>query len=380
MKILIFTHNYPISFRERRNAGIFVHDFATELAKTNEVVVICPGSFDKKVKFGQVAVHFFTWRGDKHLGRLRFWNPFDLFYGLNLFFRGIKILSRVSRETKPDFSLAMWAIPGGIFAYFAKIMFGIPYAVWVLGSDFYVYAKIPIIGFFIKYILKNAKYTFADGISLSSEVSKVTKRKCYFLPSSTNFDYPIEKKTIKIRETQLVLTFIGRMEFIKGPDLLIDAILKLKNKINNLKVNFVGDGSLLPVLKQRVKGAGISERFVFFGNVDDPQKIFSILSNSDWLIIPSRSDSIPLVFSEGMKAGTPVIVADLPDLKYLVKKYKIGFSFQAENVNKLSNIIKMLPEKLDVKRKFQQNTKPVVRLFSVQESSRELEEIIKTAL
>src|SRR3989338_4095247 len=126
MKILILTHNYPINSKERRNAGIFVHDFATELAKTNSVTVICPGGFDKKVNFGSVEVYFFSWRGDKHLGKLRFWNILDVFYGFNLFFRGMKVLSQVAREKQPDFSLAMWAIPGGIFAYIAKIRFRIP--------------------------------------------------------------------------------------------------------------------------------------------------------------------------------------------------------------------------------------------------------------
>lgn len=369
MNIIIFTHNYPISVYERRNAGIFVHDFATELARTNSITVVCPASFDKKVKFGSVTVYFFSWRGGKHLGKLRFWNPFDLSYGLNLFLRGSKILSQVAREIKPDFSLAMWAIPGGIFAYIAKIKFDIPYAVWVLGSDFYVYSKIPILGLFITYVLKNAKYTFADGISLAAEVNKVTGNKCFFLPSSTNFDLHLSKRKTRSYKDKIVLTFVGRMEEIKGPDLLLDAILELRGKAKDYKVNFIGDGSLLLVLKRKAKEGGIKDYIKFYGNLDEKDKIISVLGSSDWLIIPSRSDSIPLVFSEAMKVGIPVIAADLPDLKYLIDKYKVGLYFKSKRSDELSSIIGKLRDYESLRRGFQRNTLAARQIFSLQNSA-----------
>lgn len=48
MKILIITHNYPVSAGDRQNAGIFVYDFAHELVKYAEVTVFCPGAITKR--------------------------------------------------------------------------------------------------------------------------------------------------------------------------------------------------------------------------------------------------------------------------------------------------------------------------------------------
>lgn len=374
MNIIIFTHNYPISRFERRNAGIFVHDLAKELSKTNSVTVICPGSFNKKSKFGNITVYFFGWGRNKHLGKLRFYKPLDIFYGFNLFFQGIKTLLSAVKETKPEFTLAMWAIPSGFFGYFTKIIFGVPYAIWVLGSDFYVYAKIPLVGFFIRYVLKEAKYTFADGISLSEEVSQVTGRRCLFLPSSTNLEVAIKKKKNSYNH-KIVLTFIGRMELIKGPDVLVDAILELKDKIKNFRFNFLGDGSLLSILKKRVAKVGVEDHVFFYGNVDSKVKIINLLNNSHWLIIPSRSDSIPLVFSEAMKVGIPVIASDLPDLKYFIDNYKVGLFFTTGDHHSLAAIISGLDGDGigGLKRmKFLKNVKILGQIFSLKNSTNEI--------
>ncbi len=368
MKFIIFTHNYPTSISERRNAGIFVHDFACELAKTNSVSVVCPGSFNKKTKFDGVTVYFFSWGNGKHLGKLRFWNPLDLSNGLNLIRQGFNTLRVAVKETKPDFALVMWAIPGGFFAYIAKVIYGIPYAIWVLGSDFYVYSKIPILGFFISSVLKSAKYTFADGISLSSQVGEVTGKKCFFLPSSTTFDTKVKNQKSKNHRKEIVLTFIGRMELIKGPDLLVDAILKLQGKISNFRINFIGDGSLLPRLEKRVEKGNVKRYVRFYGNLDDRSKIINVLSASDWIIIPSRSDSIPLVFSEAMKVGVPVIASDLPDLKYFIDKYKVGLNFKTEDSNELSRIIGNLTNYNKRMKEFKSNASKVAGMFTVKSS------------
>lgn len=388
MKIIIFTHNYPTSLSERRNAGIFVHEFARNLAKTNSVSVVCPRNLSmnqnnnfEKIRFEGVDVYFFGWKGNKHLGKLKFWNPRDIYYAINLLMRGFRTISIAVQETRPDFAIAMWAIPGGFFAYFSKLIFGIPYVVWVLGSDFYVYAKIPGVGLLITHVLKNAKYIFADGISLSDKVGKTVGKKCFFLPSSTDINLSLKtKRDILNQKTkkggQTVLTFIGRMEPIKGPDILLDAILQLKNKARNFKINFLGDGSLLPILKEKAARYGLKNRIKFYGNVDDKGIILKVLANTHWLIIPSRSDSIPLVFSEAMKVGVPIIASELDDLKYIINKYEVGICFKPENSEELSSILEKIDSWEKKRNIFKKNTGRVSKDFSLESSSKMLLKMI----
>ena len=48
------------------------------------------------------------------------------------------------------------------------------------------------------------------------------------------------------------------------------------------------------------------------------------IRDCDCVVIPSRRDSIPLVFSEAVRIGVPVIVADVGDMGELVRQYGNG--------------------------------------------------------
>ena len=363
-KVLILTHNYPRNKNDRQNAGIFVHDFTKQLLKKNiEVSVVCPGQNDSKSIIENVPVYWFQFDQERKLGQLHLWNPVDLIKFVKFFTKGIERSGEVSKKLKPDFCIAMWAFPAGFFAYLIWKKYQVGYAIWALGSDIYVYARLPIAGLLIKKILNNAKYLFADGIDLSSRVSQISGRKCAFLPSASNFGAIRTKPKNESKSKKIVLTFVGRMEVVKGPDILIDALIGAKDVIENFEVNLIGDGILLDDLKKRVAGEGLGYYLRFYGNISDKGKIAKILSMSNWLIIPSRSDSIPLVFSEAMKTGLPVIASNLPDLKYLINKYRVGLYFEMGNSAKLAAIIRSLKKEDSVS--FRKNTSHVAKIFNV---------------
>ena len=49
----------------------------------------------------------------------------------------------------------------------------------------------------------------------------------------------------------------------------------------------------------------------------------------DWLVIPSRIESIPLVFVDALHMGIPVVAAAVGDLDLLVTQYAVG-SWQSQ--------------------------------------------------
>lgn len=378
MRIAIFTHNYPESKSDRQNAGIFVHDFARELTKQkNDVFVVCPGQKTTRLEIDNIPVYRFAWGRNKKLGQLKLWNPADLINLFQFLISGYQRAHKITSVIKPNLCLAMWAFPSGVFTYLLKKHLGIPYSIWVLGSDIYIYAKLPIVGYFIKKTLQEAEYLFADGIDLARKVESVSSKKCLFLPSASSF-VSRKRKGESQNKKKIVLTFVGRMEPVKGPDIFINVLTKIKDKIKNFEIHLLGDGSLLPSLKNQVRDAGIENNIHFYGNVNDKQEIARVLSMSHWLIIPSRSDSIPLVFSEGMKNGAPVIASALPDLKYLINKYKVGIHFKPESENKLASIIANLPKLRRERTFFSQNTAKAAELFNIKKSAQEFLKVWKS--
>ena len=96
------------------------------------------------------------------------------------------------------------------------------------------------------------------------------------------------------------------------------------------------------------------------------------MQKTDWLVIPSRSDSIPLAFSEAMKLGVPVISSALPDLKYLINKYKVGLLFKPECYQELAGLIEKLPQEKNKWESFYKNTKKAADIFRLDRSVTEL--------
>ena len=365
----IITHNLPYNLGNRQNAGIFVYDIAQEIAVNNSVVIFCPAEGGRKSKLGKLSIINFPVISGNKLGNLKFYNPVDIFRFIIFFISGTFSLVRFITHKNITVNISMWAFPSGVFAYLAKIFFGIPYVTWCLGSDIYVFAKKPILKNIIRLILRNSSFVFADGLDLSHKVEKLSGKKCIFIPSATNVKY--RRKAFLKSKNIINLVYVGRLELIKGPDILLRALTLIKKDISRFIIHIIGDGSLLESLKKKAIDNNISNQIVFHGNIDF-REISNIVNKADWLIIPSRSDSIPLVFSESMKCGTPIIASNLPDLKYLIDKYKVGILFKKNDSRGLANLITKLPKLNSDRVYFFKNTKIAAKDFNIEKSAHEV--------
>src|SRR4030042_2917448 len=132
MRIAILTHNYPLQSFEKKDAGVFIYDFAQALAKKlGQVFIFCPDYVGPKENYKKTPVTWFPWGGKKtKLGDLKIWNPISFYYYLSFFWNGRREILRFIKDNQIDFCLAMWSFPNGFFAWQAKKILGVPYAVW----------------------------------------------------------------------------------------------------------------------------------------------------------------------------------------------------------------------------------------------------------
>lgn len=319
MRIGIYTHNYPKWKGDRADAGIFVSDFANELSKEHEIFVFNTGP--ESGKFG-------NWKLTNPLSVVRF---------VELFIRKTVESIKFARENRLDFILTFWALPSGVLAYFTKLVLDTPYGVWCLGSDLNFYAKVPILKTLIKLSLKNANFRFANSHILCKIGERFSKRHFNFLPAVTENTYNFSKK-IKLASSCINFLFVGRLEKVKGVDVLINAAqILLRNKVK-FKINILGDGTMRVYLENLVKKNGLENCIKFIGQANK-EMVFSYMKFSDYLVIPSRKESLPLVIVEAAKMGLPMIVAEVGDCGELVRRYKIGKVVGSDNPKKLAKIL-----------------------------------------
>jgi glycosyltransferase involved in cell wall biosynthesis len=91
------------------------------------------------------------------------------------------------------------------------------------------------------------------------------------------------------------------------------------------------------------------------------------------VIIPSRSETIPLVLREAVEAQKPLIVADVGDMRYLVEQYRLGYVVPSEDHAKLAEAMERM-SKIKNRSEFIQNRDSVISILSVEKAARTIYE------
>lgn len=106
------------------------------------------------------------------------------------------------------------------------------------------------------------------------------------------------------------ILFVGRLNSIKGPDLLLKAFAQLKDQTKDFHLVFVGpDGGMLTELKQSVAAFGVADRVHFIGYLGGVDKAQAYCA-ADLLVIPSRQEAMSIVALEAGISATPVLLTD----------------------------------------------------------------------
>ena len=152
------------------------------------------------------------------------------------------------------------------------------------------------------------------------------------IPAGVNLDMfsPVEQRDARrklgIREENVIL-YVGRIEPLKGIDILLRAV-PLLECANDLRVMVVGGNPSGDTEMERLKAIsaelGISDSVTFTGPV--PQdRLPAYYSAADIYVLPSHAESFGLAALEAMACGTPVVVSRVGGLKTFVENGKTGY-------------------------------------------------------
>ena len=373
--ILLLTSSYPASTMDSRaSVGLFVKDFAHELSKRVKVTILTQktGPGPELVFESGVEIIRFPWANtDQPLSTLRL--PKDIHLMFWVILGGVWAALKISRLNRIDLAVALWAIPTGIWALPLKWIYNIPYAVWSLGSDIWDYGQKPIIKYFVRLVLRQAKIRFADGYQLKGDVQSLSGKKCYFLPTSRRLPENVSSKAGIVPGKRNYL-FIGRYHPNKGPDLLVEAIAILDQAIRKkAHFHFFGGGPLEESLRRMIEEGELYDVISLNSYIDEKDAI-AYLKTCDALIIPSRVESIPIVLSDALQAGCPVLVSDVGDMGEIVRKYRAGIVFSPRFPSKIAEAIK---KAFANKEDFTEGRR---RLFEIFDLSRSVNHFVKIVM
>ena len=116
-----------------------------------------------------------------------------------------------------------------------------------------------------------------------------------------------EFDAMPLAEDATDLVYVGEFRHIKGADLLIEAVARLRANGRPVTLTLAGDGEETARLKSLVAQHKLGGAVRFIGHV----KARFGFSKGRLLIVPSRGDSMPYVVIEAAAAGMPLLAANV---------------------------------------------------------------------
>ncbi|MFO7682218.1 MAG: glycosyltransferase [Chloroflexota bacterium] len=325
--IVVVSTSFPdIAFQAGQEAaGMFVYDFVLELARWVRVTAVVPTATSHTTveQLDNLTIHRFPVRS-LPLSLLKPTNPAQWRSIAQTMRSGQQaVLAAVQREPA-DHIFALWALPSGYWAKVAGDKQSIPYSIWALGSDIWSLGKVPLIKNVLQNVLRHSRYRFADGYQLADDVKSLSGLDCAFLPSTRRLSVTTDKPLATAPPYKFA--FLGRWHPHKGTDLLLESLQLLTDddwrKIEAVQI--CGGGPLEALVYEEGKKLQENGRPVTIRGYLNREEAAKLLLWADYLLLPSRIESIPVIFSDALQTNCPLVSTPIGDLPRLMTNNDIG--------------------------------------------------------
>jgi glycosyltransferase involved in cell wall biosynthesis len=202
---------------------------------------------------------------------------------------------------------------------------------------------------------------------------KVNNKKIKLIYNGINVDEFIYKNRNYNKKERIRVGFVGRLEKVKGPDYLLQALKHLKNE--NFICYIAGEGSLKKYLLEVVEKLNLKNKVKFIGWQKD---VSSFLKKIDIFVLSSRNEGLGLAILEAGLSGLPVVASRVGGIKDIIDDKKNGLLFRKGDVNNLTKKINYLIENNKERERLGKSLqKKIVKNFDIKDTVKHYEEIYK---
>lgn len=174
--------------------------------------------------------------------------------------------------------------------------------------------------------------SYFDSIAFVNNHGYITFKRKFGNFKSTVVNHSISTKDFKVKRSYNKIVrflFIGQLIERKKIDLITDFFDTHKNM--NISLDIVGKGTLEDKLHEK---SLIDKRIHLLGFIDK-NKLKSMISSYDYLILPSSDEPFGLVLIEALSAGVPCIISDGIGPREVIQNKFNGFVSNEKNMFKV---------------------------------------------
>ena len=164
----------------------------------------------------------------------------------------------------------------------------------------------------------------------------VDNEKIVQIPNGVNLDLFKKQNNRTSLSGNPAILFIGHICWVKGIDVLLEAMVSIIKSLPNAKLHLVGAElwNIRPIIKQKHL-----ENYIIFHGALPHSKIPDYYKAASLCILPSRHEGFPIVMLEAMASGTPFISSDIAIFQEILKNEENALIFKSEDAVSLSTAI-----------------------------------------
>ena len=303
--------------------------------------------------------------------------------------KALYAIYKILKQEKPDI-VHTHSSKAGIVGRFAAKMCGIKNIIHTIHgfsfNDTQSFFKKNLFIFLEKVGAKISKYLIPVSVENTTKglQNNIGKKEQYHyirlgvdIENFKNFkDTPSLKKELNIDEKDFLVTTIGPFKPQKNlPDFIKTANEISKNN-KNFKFVIVGDGILRPDFEKMITDYNISKNIFLIGWRRD---ISNILNSSDFFVMTSLWEGLPISTIEALSCGLVPIVNDVDGQREIIKDGFNGFLIKPYDTKAIEEKIFLLAKDTDLKNKMSENAKNSIDYtFSIDHMIKQHEQLYLT--
>ena len=176
-----------------------------------------------------------------------------------------------------------------------------------------------------------------------------------------------------------VFLYVGRIESIKGPELLLEAFHRSKRIMQNASIVLVGSGSQEEKLRRYCEQNNLSDRVIFTGR-KQPGELPRYYAAADVFVFPSLWEPFGIVVGEALASGLPVICSSFAGAADLVRDGKNGYILDPRDTEKLAAILSSLVMDDDLLESLKQGAIESIENFTIEKGAEQFLNAIAFAM
>lgn len=155
------------------------------------------------------------------------------------------------------------------------------------------------------------------------------------------------RRALGLSPAEPVILFVGRIDPIKGIDVLVDALCGLRRELwqtSPPRLVLIGGGrgeAAYDALLQRAEARDILEQITFAGSIPH-HELPNYYRAADVVAVPSFYESFGLVAVEAMACGTPVVASRAGGLAFSIDDGRTGFLVPQNDADALARRLRTL--------------------------------------